>query len=752
MTHTLRKYLSNRGSALFMVLSTMTALLIAVMAMYFSVVSSRSVQYAVFNQNQSYQSAVSVQEALRSWLNANDKSDLVTQMKALEEGKTLTTNGNGFAALGVAGGSEDLNQLGSYDVNITKVKPEVVGGVTCTTFDVATTVVVGGVRETVHIYWHIPPAEKEDAKINSDIFASTGYVPNNADVASGKFNTKSVFDNEFVNFGNGTTEYKLYGDIFCGGSVAMYDAKTVTLSKASTFVVRDSLYLYRADNLTLGTDSEKGKLYVGGDLYVNNTFKLAKFDVYVLGNVYVSSSGDIQADKGCYLHVNGDYYKDNPWGAGDSGNFKRVTRRNGKFIVNGVENTDSNYTCDPWGEADVKAAASFIDTSTQSYEFGNWKIENNFPSTPIKIEFDSSANVYEQEINFSGGSDKTCYTNLGDIRDKNPGGDKNYTLFIDTGDDEENKHYLRVNANYDANSDLVDDTFCWNPLGLQTTNNTTQRGMNIIVRGKGSLIIDIPNGVRYATSTWERFMHEGWFILLGGQTNPNGGYSFNAANMMDSALNPSKFIHEKCPDGCCTYDVDQLTTKCSKCGTYLKEVSCEDHNYHRKFCPNTECENNANEPDKNEDGDYTGLCANRIDRPLVDAYLNSHPAIKTKFEERGIEYPNCNIFLVSCDESAAIYIADYPVVDTSGEELYREEIASSTYFGFVYAPYMTYGGFHESETNSLRFCGGMVVSDYIFNDNSWYVNCYPDYLPSELGASGALPHDAKAWKIIVGRN
>ena len=64
MRHTLRKYLSNRGSALFMVLSTMTALLISCTAMYFSVVSSRSTQYAVFYQQQSYQSATSLADAV----------------------------------------------------------------------------------------------------------------------------------------------------------------------------------------------------------------------------------------------------------------------------------------------------------------------------------------------------------------------------------------------------------------------------------------------------------------------------------------------------------------------------------------------------------------------------------------------------------------------------------------------------------------------------------------------------------------
>ena len=68
MAHSLRKYLSNRGSALFMVISTMTALMIACMAMYFSVLSSRTTQFATFFREQSYQSALSLNDMVLAGL------------------------------------------------------------------------------------------------------------------------------------------------------------------------------------------------------------------------------------------------------------------------------------------------------------------------------------------------------------------------------------------------------------------------------------------------------------------------------------------------------------------------------------------------------------------------------------------------------------------------------------------------------------------------------------------------------------
>ena len=107
MVHSLRKYLSNRGSALFMVISTMTALMITCMAMYFAVVSMRSAGFAVFNQQQSYQSSISVANMVTDNLGtilANaDKS-----IADITVGETfLTTDGNGFKSLNPGAASED---------------------------------------------------------------------------------------------------------------------------------------------------------------------------------------------------------------------------------------------------------------------------------------------------------------------------------------------------------------------------------------------------------------------------------------------------------------------------------------------------------------------------------------------------------------------------------------------------------------------------------------------------------------------
>ncbi len=103
MKHALRKYLNNRGSALFMVLSLMTALMVLVMAMYFSVVSSREVQYKVFYTEQSYRSAISLSDALISGLNDNKwtstgSKTMTAAIDALAVGESMSTIGKNFAA------------------------------------------------------------------------------------------------------------------------------------------------------------------------------------------------------------------------------------------------------------------------------------------------------------------------------------------------------------------------------------------------------------------------------------------------------------------------------------------------------------------------------------------------------------------------------------------------------------------------------------------------------------------------------
>ena len=219
MKHTLRKYLSSRGSALFMVLSTMTALLIVVMAMYFSVVSSRSVQYAVFNQEQSYQSSISVADAVIAGLNDGKLDKLSGEFFKLKVGETKSTEGNNFASLVGTGTKEDDVNIGAYDVTVTRLNDEGEFYV----YDFTVTAMVNGVTETTHTLVRLsagtpvpPPAGKT--------FTATGYLPNENWLGRGYYYDEVHIDSEYCILGlgygvNESVSPQIFGDFTAAGSV-----------------------------------------------------------------------------------------------------------------------------------------------------------------------------------------------------------------------------------------------------------------------------------------------------------------------------------------------------------------------------------------------------------------------------------------------------------------------------------------------------------------------------------------------------
>lgn len=753
MTHTLRKYLSNRGSALFMVLSTMTALLIAVMAMYFSVVSSRSVQYAVFNQAQSYQSAISLQQAMTADLTSTGPMAGVLKVitnNSFAVGDKMSTNGNDFLAFG--GTNADENDVGAYDVTITRVDDEVVSGKTCKTYDIATTVSVNGVMDTVHMYIHVMPLDEATYPASSDIFASTGYVPNNAYLSTGWFYTKSTFDNEFTVIGEGSGGSLTISDLFCGGSMEVNWIGS-SPGKPVTWVIRDTMYYNKNQGLELGTSSERGELYIGKDFVLapNMWITFTNMDVYCFGDFYMYDGGGINWTN-CSLHVDGNVYYGNgsiPSQLECNGQVLKAQTAwdsvAGKSVVTGwTEQTGIS----PWDDEDADAKLAFIEEKTQSHEFQNWEVEpSKFNGMGTEISFNTSdtdatnsygrvipAHTYTCELKWTD-SGTEQYADITEVRDygtKNNADGKYYTVLIDTGDDPNNVYYLRLNGirDWDGDARREKETFSWYPSTATNTDgrfSMDQGRAAVIFKGEGSVVLTIDEGVTYVASDQEVIMHEGWFRLLGGTVNADGSYKCPTTY---SHTDIERYIHTKC-DGDCTYTTSTSTEKCPTCGEYLTNIVCDNHSYDNNVCTNTECEA-YNEPKKNDSGNYVDLCENRVDKSKVPA---------------GIPVPTVNFFLVSCDESAEIYVSDF--INSDGDE---ESIKDNRFFGFIYAPYMTYRGMGTSGSGT-RFCGGMVVSDYVLKDSYEYINCYPTYMPEQLGATmGKLAHADKGWKVVLGRN
>ena len=306
MKHALRKYLSNRGSALFMVLSLMTALMILVMAMYFSVVSSREVQLKVFNQEQAYRSSVSIADAIaaglnnHSWLDGSGASGEFEELvQSLSEGQTVSTGANGFDAFGATGTGTKLEdeELGAYTVSITRLQDEGDKQV----FDIAVTVSVGGVIDTTHTFMYVEQPKGENDQ-GDNIFTSTGYVPNDTYLDYGFYPTDIFCDNENTVIGSSNGGNTFMGDIYTGGSLTINLAPKFAGGNPATVAVRGDLRVEGTWNgasnpissmidLDGGGDNvdtgNLGLLMVGGDCYFTNNV-IMNCDIYIAGDLYIS--------------------------------------------------------------------------------------------------------------------------------------------------------------------------------------------------------------------------------------------------------------------------------------------------------------------------------------------------------------------------------------------------------------------------------------------------------------------------------
>lgn len=778
MKHTLRKYLSSRGSALFMVLSTMTALLIVVMAMYFSVVSSRSVQYAVFNQEQSYQSSISVADAVIAGLNDGKLDKLSGEFFKLKVGETKSTEGNNFASLVGTGTKEDDVNIGAYDVTVTRLNDEGEYYV----YDFTVTAMVNGVTETTHTLVRLsadtptpPPAGKT--------FTATGYLPNENWLGRGYYYDEVHIDSEYCILGlgygvNESVSPQIFGDFTAAGSVEInslnqndsYDPKAS--GKPRQWAIGGNLKLNKtlastnASNwLNHGTDDEHTKLIIGGDLYIEDNEALyipPNVDIYVLGDCYMGTSNS----KG-NLFVGGRLYAQGNLYGGGVPIWAYSSNGNGYVYLSNTDDIDeyskgpygnTNDRVEMWGDTD-EAKAIFskddivekLNIAIGSNSYPKWEPEvDNL--TPVDIAFNSygggdvsglpdpinggvipnNTSVFKDNALKYSATNKSC--TIGNIYDVAPlnsyaSGTNDYYIIIDSGDDPQNVFTVRLLANRNlimpdhANPDVAapisnrtdsydsdlgeNETFMFRPYPYEVDDETTR--MHVLIKGRGTVIFDIPQGVTYQASSWDFVGHMNWQALLG--MNPS---------MVDGI---SKCVHTNCAGGtACEYSANGPDGKKIDGGFWCKTHECK-------------VESDAKDVSELVSSFVDGvcLCYNRVGRKEIDKNFNLS-ALTGDYVDRDASgnfvYPNTNVWFVSCDENAEIRMST--TIQNVG-------IQGNATFGFVYAPYMTYSSAALSSGNGLRMAGGLIVSDLILNDRYAYVYVAPDRNYAELLGDNAIP-------------
>ena len=773
--HTLRKYISNRGSALFMVISIMTALMITCMAMYFTVVSSRSTTYAIFNEKQSYQNAISIYNMIMN--NAQSDTPLRAKIDSMKTvGETITSKGN-----------DQL--LGDYVVTITRLQDQMEDGNMCKFFDVIVTTTYKGVSETIHSQIYYPPPEKIlDPNPNSNValsptFAATGYVPNDVYLDMGHFYSDVYFDNEVTYLGAYSgSELFAEGNINCAGSVVIRNGKAwkTASNKPMTFSVRNMLTIEGGNPMDM---KEGDKILVGGDFHLGREIKNA--DIYVNGDLYLSTN--LQQSS---VYVNGDIILERS-GLNISDkiccNGKVINPKNANLTIasDGAWNARAEDNSDIM---DVDTMISDLDRKTSTNPYYKWTIdETEVPEVkenggnhqsivtssinyePVYIVHENAYTSTDTVVPYAGYNDEENDKKWrsGCIIDNiTVNSDFYYYMIIDTGDNPDNVYTIRVKANR-TGPDKKKNLFSW----------TGEKGDSvrpiILVKGRGSVVIDVPEGVIYQDTNYAILCHYNWWVLCGAPVPSditNTGDRAPETRLLDAAT-LAKYIHSVCGKSgdSCVFEViknegEKEPERCTRmvlkttgeapCGKIKQTVKCtahsvdsnhdgdyddpEDYLCQETFCP--DCELHLVQ---NENGSYN-ICKDRVDRAAVNStYQTASNKSKWNTARNGsLIYPNCNIFLISSAESADFRFGRKPD---------NTEITMNSMVGYVYAPYVTfYAAGGDQGNTAVKYMGGMTVSDHNFYSAASFLMCIPDRSPADLMGDNCTKNTytvVKSWKI-----
>lgn len=820
----------------------MTALLISSMAMYFSMVSSTASQYAVFNHTQASQSAQSIatiiDKALAGAASLTNPSEagkaLLDKMMDLAPGESISTTADNFASLdptNTAAVNPDVRDLGAYAVIITCLEDNIATtGVKV--FDIAVISSVDGNREIVHMTYNYGQSSVTDNPTNSggdsELFAATGYIPNDAYLDGAFYLTNTFFDTEFTYVGQYDQKGNfLSGNLSTGGSLIfssyiqpiIKESRFADLSRPTTWAIRGDFFENGSNQVQLVDGS---KMMVGGDAYFNQATITAinaagvaggTIDLYVLGDCYMNAN---MSFANVNVHVQGNvYYKDGLWldiknlYVNGTTNFNPASSKpkvNGSYVNGSADVAKWDWTGpnDARGMS-VTEVAEELHNRTKTKPYGKWEISdtlvNDADGKRIKIKLNTTNQyadgvegmkaVYTIALKDSesakgpvngwaadvvvGTKDNATGAVVGGVTidgfQGKMGWDAKPAIILDTGDNEDNVLVIRVKPYIDQDNNGTNETFAW--FGKDAIKTTSK---SIIVKGRGSVIIDVAEGATYQESLFCITAHYSWFKALGGEEKTATGSKADAswnwspysityyepttlieANGSFNGKAPdviaSSFVHDNCVRGDgCAYTTSVTDKECSAegCNDHLIDITCSKHGKVNTYCPTCN-EYNTKKLEKFNNGGLgriEGFCANHLDKGVMDAYFNALPDVKTAISDsHGIIYPNTNIYLVSVSEGTELRF---------GNTIDGTTVMQSSVFGYLYAPYVTFKDFDTSSKKTPKFIGGLIVSDFVISGNNSYLACYPDRMPEELAdigggtISGNLSgKTTKSWKIGI---
>lgn len=298
MKRALLRLKGGRGSVLFFIVAIMSVMIVLASAVYYSAVSARKQVEIRYGDEQSYQSAVSLNDLVTEYLNTKTEDAFVDAILALAPGSSLTTQGTGtdsFAKL--------AEGLGDYKVTVTKISGD--SSDEKHTVKIETEVIVDGESSTVTSVGEFTLVSKPYTF--DRFFTSTGYAPNDV-VMSGMTVTSTMYlDNEYSQIGGAqgsNSHINIEAEVISAGTLAINNAPiNDDGSKTFDITVGNNLILTYSGGQA-GMNLNGGRIRVGGNLVQGTSFNYKNdTDVYVVGDFISGRPSDTDD---CELYVNGD--------------------------------------------------------------------------------------------------------------------------------------------------------------------------------------------------------------------------------------------------------------------------------------------------------------------------------------------------------------------------------------------------------------------------------------------------------------
>lgn len=719
MKRALLRLKSGRGSVLFFIIAIMSVMIVLASAVYYSAVSARKQVEIRYGDEQSYQSAISLNDIVTEYLNTKTEDAFVDAILALAPGSSLTTQGTGtdsFAKL--------AEGLGDYKVTVTKISGD--SSDEKQTVKIETEVIVNGESSAVTSVGEFTLVSKPYSF--DRFFTSTGYAPNDV-VMSGMTVTSTMYlDNEYSQIGSlqsGNSGINIKAEVISAGTLALNNAP-INADGDKTFDITVGNNLIMTYNGGQGAmNLNGGRIRVGGNLIQGISFNYKNdTDVYVVGDLI---SGRPSDDSNCEIYVNGD--------AAFFGNETFA----GKVYVNGDVYIDKEVNTGDKFPGGITIGGNVYLCSGSSY-FGaqkTWIKSHGIDDSRIKNYSDASI-----RFEAKNGENDSAYNALRANMDKArslAGGTAAYnyiwpsdSLICESLQNVKDKINEKVGnpeyTNWNMLKKFINDdgTYTVDPINYEFNNATEPQVKDERFKGTGStknqLVVSAQKFGQYVIMGDMRITAEPWngYNIVFDTTMPNGKdidmYVYLPANclMEKTGENSYKFSNKdtdkskfNCfrwnnqPDGMFDGWFSVLTKGKGSVifivgdgVTYFAQqrLFMGHYNLLKEILPNSI---SADGKVTNTDT-FSQSAIEKIMR-TTDANAKLHTVFKqdvvNKYKDSGGLHNN--LFMVAINKNSDVNF-DMPY---------------NTFCGFVYAPYMTFGA-GKSPEGHFAMLGGLIVSDY----------------------------------------